>query len=111
MIDKLMYDGRELKEIIPDIKERIVILVFSSQTCQNCQRFWSEFSSVEAGLNIFDVSIVEVDIEKYPHLGTQYAITGTPTFLLIAEGDTVGRITGFESAGALTSKIRQYFYC
>ena len=54
------------------------------------------------------IRVFNVDMEKFPSLGTRFSVEGLPTLLLFKDGKEVHRFTGVVSADELINKVKDF---
>lgn len=52
-----------------------------------------------------EIELIKVDIDTAPELVKRYALASVPTFLLISNGEVVGRVSGTQTRSKLASLI------
>jgi thioredoxin 1 len=69
-----------------------VIVKFTAKWCGPCKVIAPTFT--ELSLCCPDIFFVEIDIDNFEELTTDYQISGIPAFILFRQGKEIGRITG-----------------
>lgn len=103
MIKEVNYDN--IQQCIDDNK--YVILKFFATWCGPCQRLNSVVHDVSN--NYKDVTVLEIDIDKYESLARVWNIKSVPTLIFIKQGNTVNTICGYQSKDELEGYIKKIF--
>lgn len=91
-------------------EKKIVLLMFSSQTCKVCKYMKTKVypnKEVESYINDYFVP-VEIDINEYPQT-LEYKILGTPTYYFLSpKGEQIGEaMIGGAKAHAFLEKLKE----
>lgn len=78
-----------------------VAVEFMSYACPHCRRMEPVIEDVAAGLS-GRMKVYKVNVPQQPQLASYFGITGTPTFVMFANGREVGR----GGAGPVASEVR-----
>lgn len=84
-----------------------VMAEFYATWCPHCQRMRpivEEFKRDMEG----QVEVVEVDVDQEPELAEFYTIEGTPTFILLRNGEQVWRQSGEMSMERLIRAVNDF---
>lgn len=85
--------------------EKPVLVDFSAEWCGPCKAMHPILHQVASEMGD-KVSIVQVDVDRNPHLAGQLGIQGVPTFILYQQGEAKWRRSGMQSAQALTTVMQ-----
>ena len=80
------------------------VIEFYATWCVYCKRQRMEFIEFENS----DVWIGIVDGDESPNLVQKYKINGYPTFVLLKDGQEIGRFSGFHDKSQLLSRLTNY---
>lgn len=86
---------------------KLTLVEFFASWCIHCQRMApivEKFKEEMAG----KVQVVQVDIDKYEQLATDYEIEGTPTFILIENGEQLWKEAGEMSLQELKDAVKEF---
>ena len=78
-----------------------ILLEFSSPSCAPCQAMKPVVSELIAR----GVPVRQVDVARESHLARRYGIRSTPTYVVLNGGREVTRLTGMQTAAALTAAL------
>lgn len=86
---------------------KLTLVEFFATWCIHCQRMEpivEEFKKEMAG----KLEVVQVDIDKYEELASDFSIEGTPTFILIENGEQLWREAGEMSLEELKDAVKEF---
>lgn len=79
-----------------------ILLEFSSSSCAPCQAMKPVVSELIAR----GVPVRQIDVGRESHLARRYGIRRTPTYVVLNGGREVTRLTGMQTAAALTTALK-----
>ncbi len=80
------------------------LIEFYATWCMYCKRQRMELMDFEDS----DVWVGIVDGDESPNIVKKYKIDGYPTFVLLKEGEEIGRFSGFHEKSQLLSRLSKY---
>lgn len=86
---------------------KLTLVEFFATWCIHCQRMApivEEFKKEMEG----KVEVVQVDIDKYEELTSDFDIEGTPTFILMENGEQLWREAGEMSLQELKNAVKEF---
>lgn len=81
------------------------VLCFFQPGCMGCMEQEPINAEVSRALR---VPIEEIDAVKHPHYVREYALTATPTILIIRDGTVAERFEGVVHSEQLESALKKY---
>lgn len=89
-------------EFVNNFKGKIVVL-FTADWCKPCTALKPIIETVEKEYP--SLMFVSVDVDAHPNLATKHAVRGVPTLLFLDSQQTIGRITGSQSANSIREML------
>ncbi|MBD5183189.1 MAG: thioredoxin family protein [Muribaculaceae bacterium] len=83
---------------------RVVLVEFYATWCPHCQRMMPVIEQIRELVGD-TAKIYQLDVDQNPELSDQQEVTGTPTFILYANGREVWRYSGELDGNILLQKI------
>ena len=90
------------KEVITS--SNVVLVEFYATWCSHCQRMMPVIEQIRELVGN-TAKIYQIDIDENSELADNEEVTGTPTFILYAEGKEVWRFSGEIDGNVLLQKI------
>lgn len=88
-----------------EIDTDLVLLAFSSTWCEPCKRMHSILEELDSEMS-GTMKIVEIDSFENQDIVKRFDIIGTPTLVLLKDGEVLGKIIGFQPKVVVTDFIR-----
>jgi thiol-disulfide isomerase/thioredoxin len=85
--------------------EEPVIIYFSTRTCGPCQLMKKELEEVRKMVGD-EMKIFNIDTEKWPHVGSRFAISRLPCLVVAREGQVLLRMEGVIQADKIVAQVR-----
>lgn len=85
----------------------LVLLAFSSTWCEPCKRMHSVLEKIDYEMN-GAIKIVITDLKENDDISKQLDIIGTPTLILLKNGEVLGKIIGYHQKEVITEFIQKY---
>lgn len=85
---------------------RPVLVDFYAEWCQPCKQMPMVLKKVKEELRD-QVRIIKVDVDKNPHIATQYQIRSIPTVILFKNGEAKWTAMGVRTAAEIKMKVQQ----
>ena len=85
---------------------RPVLVDFYAEWCQPCKQMPMVLKKVKEELRD-QVRIIKVDVDKNPHIATQYQIRSIPTVILFKNGEAKWTGMGVRTAAEIKMKVQQ----
>jgi thioredoxin-like negative regulator of GroEL len=97
-MEKLKADATTFDELIERSHERLVVVDFYGPNCPNCEEFERALPDLMAALSDADADLIKMDAYAHPDIAGRYGIFGVPTFVLIRNGEVLGKMSRFYGA-------------
>lgn len=87
------------------------IIDFSAQWCGPCKRMKPEYEKAEEFIKSLGINLpfYTVDVDEEDQIAVDYSIESMPTLILIKEGDTVSKKTGYVTYDNILVMIGAHF--
>jgi thiol-disulfide isomerase/thioredoxin len=85
--------------------EEPVIIYFSTRTCGPCQLMKKELEEVRKTVGD-EMKIFSIDTEKWPQVGSRFAISRLPCLVVAREGQVLLRMEGVIQADKVVAQVR-----
>ncbi|MCC8170835.1 MAG: thioredoxin family protein [Parabacteroides sp.] len=86
---------------------KLTLVEFFATWCIYCQRMQPIMEKFEKEME-GKLQIVQVDIDKYEQLASDFDIEGTPTFILMENGEQLWREAGEMSLEQLKDAVKEF---
>jgi thioredoxin 2 len=86
-------DSTCFDQLVYEPTEELVIVDFWGHPCPNCADFMRDEARLLARIADLPVRVVKVNAYEELELTTRFGLRGVPTFLLIKNGETLGRMS------------------
>ena len=96
----------DFNEIIND-STRPTLVDFYATWCVPCKMQAPVLEEVKKALGD-KANVVKVDVDKNQAVAASYHVQSIPTLLLFVGGEVVWRVSGFQQAGELVAKVKEY---
>ncbi|XP_072263165.1 uncharacterized protein [Pyxicephalus adspersus] len=84
-------DKKTLKQIIRDVRTKLMVINFMKKSCPDCKRAKPEVERL--ALKFLDVVFVIIDVAETPDIGNDFEITEVPIFIFFKDELEVDRVT------------------
>lgn len=71
------------------------ILFFAERGCPHCAGAKKELAAMAGDFQSREIDLIELDVEYDADLVKRFGLTGAPSFVFLAFGNPLGKITGF----------------
>lgn len=85
----------------------LVLLAFWSTWCEPCKRMYSVLEEIDHDMN-GAIKIVITDLKENDDLSKSFDIIGTPTLILLKNGEVLGKIIGYHPKKVIAEFIQKY---
>lgn len=85
--------------------EEPVIIYFATRTCGPCQLMKKELEEVRKMVGA-ELKIFSIDTEKWPQVGSRFAISRLPCLVVAREGQVLLRMEGVIQADKVVAQVR-----
>ena len=83
---------------------KVVLVEFYATWCPHCKRMMPVIDQIRELVGD-TAKIYQLDVDEHSELADEEEVTGTPTFILYADGDEVWRYSGEIDGNVLLQKI------
>lgn len=90
-----------------EIAHHLVLLAFSSTWCEPCKRMDSLLEEIDSEMSD-TIKIIQIDLDENQDIAKNFDILGTPTLVLLREGETLGKLIGYQPKKVITDLIRKH---
>jgi len=98
---------KNFDEMLSAYFDRLVLVDFHARWCGPCRLQQKELEIVRDDFGGI-IKVFNVDMEKFPKLGSRFDVEGLPTLLLFKEGKEVYRRVGVVPAEELIREVKAY---
>ena len=85
----------------------LVLLAFSSTWCEPCKMMHSVLEEIDSEMSD-TIKIVKIDLDENQDIAKNFDILGTPTLILLREGETLGKVIGYQPKELIVDFIQKY---
>lgn len=99
------YSGQDIRQVI-GVSGRTLWLCFTAPWCKHCKDMINELRIVareEKG----SVQVIQLNVDEYPAIATEFGIKKIPTTILYTEGVKLRTIVGSYNASSLRSYLHR----
>ena len=86
---------------------KLTLVEFFATWCIHCQRMEPIVEQFKKEMD-GKVEVIQVDVDKYEELTSNFDIEGTPTFILIENGEQLWREAGEMSLQELKDAVKEF---
>lgn len=85
----------------------LVLLDFTSTWCEPCKMIDSVLEEIASEMND-TIKIIKIDLDENQDIANSFDIIGTPTLILLREGETLGKLIGYQTKKVIIDLIRKH---
>lgn len=89
------------------INHDLVLLAFSSKWCEPCKRMHSVLEKIDSEMS-GTIKIAIQDLYENKDIAEHFDIIGTPTLILLKDGEILEKKVGYQSKEVITDFIRKH---
>lgn len=101
---KVITQQQQFKELVLE-NTKLVIVSFSATWCMPCQTMKPVIARLEKQ-HVSYIDFVELDVDKFADLATQYYVRSIPTYILFSSGKPLQEVTGVVTIAALQKAFK-----
>lgn len=103
-MSRLFQSEKELEEAVGDARGRM-LFAFAASWCRPCRLMMPTAEKIERETEDFCVFLIDTDAME--DFCEPFSITGTPTYILFADGRERGRIVGYHDEDTFRRKLQE----
>ncbi len=96
------------ESIAMDPRGLLIVVEFWGHNCPNCELYEQHEATLLRELDGTPMRYVKVNAYVLDELATRFAIYGVPTFVLIRDGEVIGRMTSFKGIDYWLAVVREH---
>ena len=95
---------KNFDEVLDSFHEPVIVY-FATRNCGPCKLMKKELEAIREMVGK-DLKIFSVDTEKWPHVGSRFAVAKLPCLVVFQQGEILLRFEGVNKAEEVVQKVR-----
>jgi thiol-disulfide isomerase/thioredoxin len=104
---KAVTKFKNMEEMLDSFQEEPVLLAFTAVNCGPCRLQKQELAAFRESVNL---KILAIDMEKWPRVGSRFAVGKLPCVVIIQGKEVKLRLEGLTSASELVRQVRECLF-